>query len=113
MSEPRAAPSAMTESAVITVADNPTELRYELHVAGELVGEIRYRREPGACVLVDVDIEPRLEGRGLGTRLVQGALDDLRARNLAVVPHALFVADFIRQNPAYRSLVSDDPAVPD
>jgi GNAT superfamily N-acetyltransferase len=30
-------------------------------------------------VLVDVDVAPRLEGHGLGSRLVEGALDHLRA----------------------------------
>ena len=97
----------------VKVADNPRELRFELRVGDQLVGELRYRREPGACVLVDVDIEPRLEGHGLGSRLVQGALDDLRARGLAVVPHAVFVANFIGRHPEYADLVTTDPAVSD
>jgi predicted GNAT family acetyltransferase len=70
----------------ISVTDNPSELRYELHVDGELTGQIRYRREASAVVLVHTDIEPRFEGHGLHSRLVQGALDDLRARGLALVP---------------------------
>lgn len=103
----------MTRPPGVSVVDNAEELRYELHLDGVLVAEIRYRREPGAIVLVDVDVEPRLEGRGLGSRLVEGALDDLRARGLAVVPHALFVADFIERHPEYSDLVVADPAVSD
>jgi predicted GNAT family acetyltransferase len=95
------------------VRDNAGELRYELHVDSSLAGEIRYRREPGARVLVHVEIEPRLEGRGLGSLLVEGALEDLRARGLRVVPHAPFVLDFIRRRPEYADLVSSDPAVSD
>src|SRR3954462_10648647 len=103
----------MTARAALCVVDNPDELRYELHLDGVLVAEIRYRREPGARVLVDVDVEPRLEGHGLGSRLVEGALDDLRGRGLAVIPHALFVADFIARHPEYSDLVAADPEVSD
>jgi uncharacterized protein len=96
-----------------TVRENARELRYELHLDSRLVGEIRYRSEPGARVLVHVEIEPHLEGRGLGSLLVEGALDDLRAQGLSVVPHAPFVTEFIRRRPEYADLVSADPAVPD
>jgi predicted GNAT family acetyltransferase len=103
------------EDDVMTVAvvDNPAELRYEIRVDGELGGVIRYRREPGAVVLVHTEIEPAFEGRGLGTRLAQGALDDLRARGLLVVPLCAFVAGFIARHPAYADLVTADPAGPD
>jgi uncharacterized protein len=97
----------------VSVIDNAEQLRYELHLDGVLVAEIRYRLEPGARVLVDVDVEPRLEGHGLGSELVEGALDDLRARGLTVVPHALFVADFINRHREYSDLVAADPEVSD
>jgi len=103
----------MTRPTGVSVFDNAKKLRYELHLDGVFVGEIRYRLEPGARVLVDVDVEPRLEGHGLGSSLVEGALDDLRARGLAVVPHALFVADFINRHPEYSDLVAADPEVSD
>jgi predicted GNAT family acetyltransferase len=103
----------MTAPTDVSVIDNPDELRYELHVDGAFVAEIRYRLEPGVRVLVDVDVEPRLERHGLGSRLVEGALDDLRARGLAVVPHAPFVADFIRLRPGYADLVTADSEVSD
>jgi predicted GNAT family acetyltransferase len=97
----------------VSVIDNREELRYELRLGGVFVAAIRYRLEPGVRILVDVDVEPRLEGHGLGSRLVEGALDDLRARDLAVVPHAPFVADFIRRRPEYADLVTADPEVSD
>jgi uncharacterized protein len=97
----------------VSVTDNPSELGYELHVDNDLAGEIRYRRQPGAVVLVHTDLEPIFEGEGLGSRLVQGALDDIRARGLAVVPVCLFVAAFIRRHPEYADLVTSDMAVPD
>jgi predicted GNAT family acetyltransferase len=88
------------------VVDNPVELRYELRVDGALAGEIRYRLEPGVVELVHTDIDPRFEGRGLGARLVQGALDDLRVRGLALVPVCPFVAAYLARHPEYADLVA-------
>lgn len=92
----------------VSVADNPDELRYELHVDGELAGWIRYSRRPGAFVLIHTDVDPRFEARGLGGRLVEGALDDLRARGLKVVPVCPFVAGFIGRHPEYADLVETE-----
>ena len=97
----------------IAVIDNPAELRYEIQVEGELGGVIRYRREPGVVVLVHTEIEPRFEGHGLGSRLVRGALDDLRAHGQAVVPLCAFAAAFIVRHPEYADLVGADPADPE
>jgi predicted GNAT family acetyltransferase len=90
----------------VRVEDNPSELRYELRVDGNLAGEIRYRRQPGSVVLVHTEIEPSLEGEGMGAVLVRGALEDIRARGDRVVPFCPFVAAFIRRHREYADLVT-------
>ena len=98
----------------MTVRDNPSQLRYELvDEAGAVIGEIRYRREPGAIVLVHTEIAPADEGHGLGGVLVAGALDDLRAKGLKVVPVCPYVRAWIRRHPEQADLVTNDPAIPD
>lgn len=97
----------------VLVVDNPAELRYELLVDGRRAGFIAYRTEPGVVVLVHTDIDPAVEGRGLGSVLAAGALDDLRARELRVVPLCPFVAAYIRRHPEYGDLVVADPATSD
>ena len=82
------------------VVDNPNELRYELWLDDRLVGEIRYTiREDGKVVLVHTEIEPDLEGQGLGNALVQGALDDLREREIEYVPLCPFVRAYLQRHP--------------
>jgi predicted GNAT family acetyltransferase len=97
---------AMSDPHDVRVEDNPGELRYELRVDGELAGEIRYRTQPGSVVLVHTEIEPALEGQGLGTVLVRGALEDIRSRGARVVPQCPFVAAYIRRHPEYADLVT-------
>jgi uncharacterized protein len=97
-----------------TVRDNPEELRYELlDDDGAVIGEIRYRREPGAVVLVHTEVDPAHEGHGLANVLVAGAFDDLRARGLKVVPLCPYVRTWLRRHPEQADLVTTDPAIPD
>jgi predicted GNAT family acetyltransferase len=95
------------------VVDNPAQLRYEVHVGDALAGFAAYRLEPGTIVLVHTDVDPAFEGRGLGGRLVRGALDDIRARGLLVVPLCPFAASYVRRHPEYAGLVVGDPEVSD
>jgi predicted GNAT family acetyltransferase len=88
-----------TESAQITVRDNPDELRYELLVDGTLAGEILYRLRSDAVVLVHTEIAPQFEGQGLGSKLVAGALADIRARGLRPVAVCPFVRAYLQRHP--------------
>jgi predicted GNAT family acetyltransferase len=99
------------ETADYVVRDNPEELRYEIFAGDERLGEIRYRTEPGAIVLVHTDVAPSAEGHGVGTRLIEGALQDIRSRGLHVVPVCPFVRAYLRRHPEQRDLVVSDPRI--
>jgi uncharacterized protein len=96
----------------VTIRDNAVELRYEALAGGELLGQIRYRTEPGLIVLVHTEVAPSAEGAGVGSLLIKHALDDIRARGLHVVPLCPFVAAYIRRHPDYADLVGTDPTTP-
>jgi predicted GNAT family acetyltransferase len=94
-------------STEIVVQNNPDEQRYELLVDGSLLGALLYRLRHDAVALIHTEVSPSLEGRGLGARLVAGALDDIRARGLQVVPICPFVRAYIRRHPDYADLVAE------
>jgi predicted GNAT family acetyltransferase len=95
----------------IAVRDNPGELRYELLLDEMVVGEILYRLAPDHVVLLHTEVLPSFENKGLGARLVAGALDDIRARGSHVVPLCPFVRSYIRRHHDYADLVVRDVAV--
>jgi uncharacterized protein len=97
----------------IAVRDNPGESRYELVLDEQVVGEIAYRLTPDHMVLIHTEVLPSFENKGLGARLVAGALDDIRARGLRVVPFCPFVRSYIRRHPDYADLVVRDVKVSD
>jgi uncharacterized protein len=88
----------------ITVADNPQAARYELTVDGERAGFVTYRQSSGVMAFLHAEVDPARERRGLGSRLVRGALDDARARGLAVRPVCPFVQWFMETHAEYQDL---------
>lgn len=48
---------------------------------------------------------PKYEGRGIGKELVQGVLEDIRKKEIKVVPQCPFVAAYIRRHPEWMDLV--------
>lgn len=82
----------------------PERSRFELRVDGEVRGLLDYRFRGERYDLHHTEVDPALGGRGLGTRLVRAALDELVARDATVVPTCSFVAAVIDADPAYASL---------
>ena len=96
-----------TESAQVVVRDNPDALRYELVLDGEVVGEIRYRLRPNHRIaLIHTELLPSYRGRELAPELVGGALDDIRSRDLHVVPICPYVQAYLRRHPDDKDLLA-------
>jgi uncharacterized protein len=91
----------------IEVADAPDRERYELSIDGEVVGFTVYRTRPGLIAFVHTEVDERLQGRGLADRLIRFALEDARARGLAVLPFCPFVNAFIDRHREFEALVPD------
>ena len=92
---------------MIEVTDAPEQHRYEATLDGQMVGVLDYRRDGhGVVHLTHAEVSPRVGGRGIGTQLVQAALDDLADRGERVVPVCSFVRAFVRDNPRYGRLVA-------
>ena len=81
------------------VADIPDRQRYELATDGGGVAYAAYRREGGAIVFTHTIVPAEAQGHGVGTRLIEGALADARARGLNVVPECPFVTAYLEQHP--------------
>jgi predicted GNAT family acetyltransferase len=91
-----------------TVVNVPDASRYELRDGDRMIGEAAYRRRNGRIAFIHTEVDEALEGRGLGSRLVETALEDARRDGLEVVPLCPFVAAFIERHPEYEEVVATD-----
>ena len=90
----------------LEVVDNPARSRYELRDAGHLVGFTEYEERDGALVFPHTVITQPKRREGYGSVLVQGALDDVRAKGRRIVAQCPFVARFVAEHPEYADLLT-------
>jgi len=86
------------------VRDNVAAKRFELETEGGLA-VANYRLEGDTMMFTHTETPRHLQGRGIASRLVRGALENARARGLRVRPLCSFVADYIRRHPEFQDLV--------
>jgi predicted GNAT family acetyltransferase len=86
------------------VINNRAHHRYELEVEGHLATE-HYKVDGNVITFEHTDVPKELGGKGVGSTLVQGALDQVRAAGLQVIPECPFVRAWIEKHPEYADLV--------
>lgn len=83
--------------------------RFELEDEGQ-TAFMTFTREGDVVTLVHTEVPDELEGRGVGTALVRGALALLRERGLGVVPRCPFVRSYLERNPDEAASFGIDPS---
>ena len=87
------------------IRDNKAESRFEMDADGELAVAY-YKREPGVITFTHTETPFRLQGQGIASRLIRGALDAARAEGLKVVPRCSFVSAFMARHPEFNDLLA-------
>ena len=87
------------------VTDNPAKSRYELHVDGE-IAVADYEAKGNVRVVTHVGVPSSLGGRGIGSRLAEGLLEDIRARGLKVEPVCSFMVGYFNKHPEHADLLA-------
>jgi predicted GNAT family acetyltransferase len=86
------------------VVDAPERGRYEIVRDGTVLGFAAYQKTRELIVFSHTEVDPSLEGQGIGGRLVRGALDDVRGQGLAVLPVCPFVQGWMARHRDYADL---------
>lgn len=90
------------------VLDNPSSSRFEITVNGDLAGWVDYRVDGDVYALPHTRVLPDFEGRGIGSQLIVGALEQISERGGQVLPYCPFVPKVIRDHPEHLDLVPVD-----
>jgi predicted GNAT family acetyltransferase len=86
------------------VVNNKTDHRYELAVDGHIAATY-YSVADGVITFIHTEVPPELGGKGIGSKLIKGALDQVRADGLKVIAQCPFVKAYIEKHPDYADLL--------
>lgn len=91
----------------VEVADVPEQNRYEARLDGaaDVAGFAQYIRTAELVAFVHTEVDPRHEGKGVGSALVRQSLDETRAAGLRVLATCPFYAAWIHRHPEYQDLL--------
>jgi uncharacterized protein len=89
---------------MINIVNNHAQHQFELSVDGHLA-TAHYESDGNVVTFVHTEVPTELGGRGVGSRLVQGALDQVRADGQKVIAECPFVKAWIGKHPAYQDLL--------
>jgi len=87
------------------VRQNTALNRYEMDVAGGTALAF-YRLKDGIMAFTHTEVPAPLRGRGIGSQMMHGVLQDVRTQGLKVIPRCPFVGDFIDRHPEYTDLLA-------
>jgi len=86
------------------VTNNFEKQRFELAVDGQIAATY-YEVADGVITFVHTEVPPALGGKGIGSKLIRGALDQVRKDGRKVVAQCPFVKAFIEKHPDYQDLL--------
>jgi predicted GNAT family acetyltransferase len=89
----------------LELVKNDTLNRFEMRV-GENIAIIEYKELPGKIALLHTEVEPALEGKGVGTAIVEKTLDYIEKNKLKLIPLCPLVVAYIKRHPEWNRIVA-------
>ena len=93
--------------------DDVHRQQYEFRI-GNYTPKIEYIKSiNGEIYLTHTEVPRELEGKGIGSQLVEKTLQDIERQGLRLVPLCPFVAAYIKKHPEWRRIVMNRVLVMD
>jgi len=91
-----------------TVVHNASQERYEIHIGDETAGFTEaHPNDDGTLTFNHTVVFDAFEGQGIASKLVAGALDDLRDRDLKAKVTCPYILGWLPKHPEYQDLVAE------
>lgn len=93
-----------TEIKDLPLKDNQEAQQFELDINGH-IAFIAYELHHGALALTHTEVPIALEGKGVGSVLVQKTLAHIEAAQQKIIPLCPFVLSYIKRHPEWERIV--------
>ncbi len=90
-----------------TLTDNSEAKQFELMVDGQKA-RIEYILMGNKIFFTHTEVPAAFEGKGIGSKIVKLALENIEARNLKLVPLCPFTAAYIKRHPEWERVLATD-----
>lgn len=83
--------------------DNSSAKQYEIEIEGQ-IARIKYVKDRGKIYLTHTNVPKNLEGKGIGTYLLEKVLEDVKKQELSIgsLPQCSFITAYIRHHPNWE-----------
>jgi len=85
---------------------NESEKQFERHYDGKLARVEFIKTKNDEIFLTHTEVDPSMEGQGIGSQLVKDVLEYSKKENLKVAPICPYIAAYIKRHPEYKSLLA-------
>ena len=92
---------------ILDVIHNAAENRFETWIEGRL-SKLDYMEDDNTIVMTHVGVYPEHRGQGVAGKLTEVALEYAKEKSLRVIPMCPYIAAYIRRNPQYMELTSQE-----
>ena len=95
------------QSGEMVLTDNTERKQFELIVDGH-TARIEYMIMANKIFLTHTEVPRALEGKGIGSKIVKLAFDEIEKQGLKLIPLCPFVAKYLTKHPEWKKILADD-----
>jgi len=97
----------MEDNNELVLKDNTDRKQFELSVEG-FTARIEYMIMANKIFLTHTEVPRALEGKGIGSKIVKLAFDEIEKQGLKLIPLCPFVAKYLTKHPEWKKILADD-----
>ena len=90
----------------LQVIHNAAASRFEMDIQGKKALIAYQKQGEDTYNLYHAEVPPEFEGRGYGSQLVKGALEQIKAEGKQFIPTCPFVAAYLYRHPEYQEFAT-------
>lgn len=95
------------------VRNNTHRHRFEVETEDKLSIAVYENVDDETLALTHTEVDPSLEGHGVGSKLIEGVFEYVEEHQLKIVPLCPFVSAYLKRHPDWNRVVSTDYTVND